>query len=43
MTQENELLNVFYKDTNNAMVNGQMRPDQLNTVKLFIIFKACRH
>ena len=27
MAQENELLNVFYKDTNNSMVNRHIRLD----------------
>ena len=43
MTQENELINIFYKDTNNTMFNEQIRPDQLNTAKLLIIFKVCRY
>ena len=43
MAQENELINLFYKDTNNSMVNRQIKLDQLNTASLSIIFKVCRH
>ena len=43
MAQENELINVFHKDTKNSMVNWQIRLNQLNSAKLWIIFKVCRH
>ena len=43
MAQENELINLFYKDTSNSMVNRQIRVDQLNTAKLLIIFKVFRY
>ena len=39
MAQENELINLFYKETDNSMVK---RLDQSNAAKLLILFKVCR-